>query len=123
MVGLCELRRVGGVITRDLCTYSIIILRQDKSLRDHGRGAVRRRYSSVQGRDELVQWVRVSRSASVLTWRGGVMKLAYGFSRSTTRSSLTAILVACSRAEASSSRPAISSSTPTSTSTTASRSS
>jgi hypothetical protein len=28
------------VITKDLYTYTIIILRQDKSLRDHGRAAV-----------------------------------------------------------------------------------
>jgi hypothetical protein len=32
--------RVGAVITKDLYTYTIIILRQDKSLRDHGRAAV-----------------------------------------------------------------------------------
>jgi hypothetical protein len=31
---------VGIVITKDLYTYTIIILRQDKSLRDHGRAAV-----------------------------------------------------------------------------------
>jgi hypothetical protein len=31
---------VGIVITKDLCTYTTIILRQDKSLRDHGRAAV-----------------------------------------------------------------------------------
>jgi hypothetical protein len=35
---------VGAVITKDYCTYTIIILRQEKILRDHGRAAVCQRY-------------------------------------------------------------------------------
>jgi hypothetical protein len=31
------------MITKDLCTYAIRILRQDKSLRDHGAAGVARR--------------------------------------------------------------------------------
>jgi hypothetical protein len=38
---------VGGVIAKDLYTYSIKILRQEKIIRDHGREAVCERYRSA----------------------------------------------------------------------------
>jgi hypothetical protein len=38
---------VGSVITKDLYTYSIKILRQEKTIRDLGREAVRERYGSA----------------------------------------------------------------------------
>jgi hypothetical protein len=38
---------VGAVITKDSYTYSIKILHQEKTLRDHGRAAVRERYRSA----------------------------------------------------------------------------
>jgi hypothetical protein len=40
------LQTVGAVIAKDLCTYTMIILHQEKILRDHGRAAVCRRYRS-----------------------------------------------------------------------------
>jgi hypothetical protein len=35
-----QLWHVGGVIAKDLCSYTTIILRPNKKLRDHGRTGV-----------------------------------------------------------------------------------
>jgi hypothetical protein len=44
-LGACS--PVGAVITNDSYTYSIKILHQEKTIRDHGRAAVRERYRSA----------------------------------------------------------------------------
>jgi hypothetical protein len=46
------------ITTKDLCTYSIIILRQEKSLRDHGAGK-RRPWDT--GRFARLLWLGISR--------------------------------------------------------------
>jgi hypothetical protein len=53
----------GGVITKDLYTYSIKILRQEKILLDHGREAVCERYRSADFVDP-VEYMRDRRGGS-----------------------------------------------------------
>ena len=85
-----------GVITKDSYTYSIKILRQEKSLRDHGRATVGERIGVHRGEEGTRPFGRLSRNAVASVESAsptGFWWIAAGFPRRSTserhRSGLT----------------------------------